>query len=78
MLLQHGITAWSYDEECTEKTRVTQLGAKKGEIIARRILELSVLPEGEVKSSSTLSPMVESPPVRLEPTPSTKSEGDSA
>ncbi len=50
-LLKYGIIEWSFEEECTHEN-IAKLGAQLGEIIGRRIFELSVLPSGEVGASS--------------------------
>ena len=53
-LIQYGLTDWSFDEDCDEEHR-NQLGAKNGEIVARAVFELSVIPSGEVVDSSLRS-----------------------
>ena len=70
LMLKYGVTGWSFDEECTPENVVSLLGARKGELVARRIFELSVLQAGEVGSSSMQSKQVESPKALPEPTDS--------
>lgn len=72
-LIQHGIVAWSFEEPC-DKENKSQLSARIGEILARAIFELSVIPSGEVVGSSGKSVEVESRPSLTVPTPSTSLE----
>ena len=76
-LLKYGLTGWSFDEPCDDAHK-KQLSARKGEIIARAIFELSVLDSGEVKRSSLRPVGDESSPNSDEPTTSIPQEASSA
>jgi hypothetical protein len=58
-LLRYGITGWSYEEPCDDANK-TQLGARKGDVVARAIFDLSVIPEGKGAASSPNSDRGES------------------
>lgn len=53
-LLEYGIVSWDYDEPCDAGNKKA-IGGTKGEQLARRIFELSVIPEGEGAPSSANS-----------------------
>ncbi len=53
-LIRYGLTGWSFEEPCDEE-HVQRLGARQGEIVARAIFELSVIPSGEVGGSGSRS-----------------------
>ena len=72
-LLKYGVLEWSFEEECNHEN-IAKLGNQNGEILGRRIFELSILPVGEVESSSQKLNGDESPHDLPEPTPSTLSE----
>ncbi len=50
-LLKYGIIEWSFEEPCDHE-HIAKLGAHHGEILGRRIFELSIFPVGEVEGSS--------------------------
>ncbi len=63
-LLRYGVINWSFPEPCMPQRLAAdvadaipegsdhQMGAQKGEVVARAIFELSVIPSGEVGGSS--------------------------
>ena len=75
-LLKYGVLEWSFEEPC-DPEHIAKLGNQNGEILGRRIFELSILPVGEVESSSQKLNGDESPHDSPELTPSTLSEARS-
>ena len=75
-LLKYGVLEWSFEEECNQEN-IAKLGNQNGEILGRRIFELSILPVGEVEGSSQKLNGDESPHDLPEPMPSTLSEARS-
>lgn len=73
-LIKHGITGWSFEEECNDESK-GRLSATQGEIVARAIFEMSVLLSGEGLGSSTNYDGAESPRELREPTSITVPEG---
>ena len=76
-LLKYGILEWSFEEPCDEE-HIAKLGAHHGEILGRRIFELSIFPVGEVEGSLQKSNGAESSRPSLEPTTSGSPEEVSA
>lgn len=76
-LLKYGMTGWSFEEPFDEEHR-NNLSARYGEVIAKAIFELSVIPSGEAKASSLKSAEAESLGVSDGSTPSTAQEATSA
>ena len=76
-LLKYGIIEWGFEEECSQEN-IAKLGAHHGEILGRRIFELSIFPVGEVEGSLQKSNGAESSRPSLEPTTSGSPEGVSA
>lgn len=72
-LIRYGLTGWSFDEPC-DTEHVAKLSARRGEIVARAVFELSVIPSGEVKGSSLSLVGGESEEDSSTPTTSTKQE----
>ena len=76
-LLKYGLTGWSFEEPFNDENR-GKLSAKHGDVIARAIFELSVIPSGEVKASSLKPAEAGSSDVSVPLTSSTEPEAPSA
>ena len=76
-LLRYGMTGWSFKDDFTDENRA-KLSAKQGEVVARAIFDLSVIPQGEVSASSLKSGTDESSGGSVsKPTTSTEREASS-